>query len=1024
MTARPKIELWLATALFLAAGCETSGGNKNGNNWGPGVDGGGDTDTTTSTEFDTGTGSDGDADADTDADTDTDTDTDTDVDSDTDTDTDSDTGCGSDLDCPAEQFCDGGACIDDICEANTSRCQGDDVEECDSNGGAWSLKYTCGSEAYFPSICVEISPVFADCLCEDDWDCPGYTVCDVDICRGTGEEPNCSLPAEPFANMLPTLEIEWGGESIAAPQAVGSPFPDSAQTVMSPLVVNLDDDNGDGAINELDFPEIVFATFCDSSFKENGVLRAIHGGGSNKGGDYFATCGDTVWHEGDPVDMTCACDDATLNSSASLAAGDLDSDGVPEIVAMLEGVDGSISDGGFGVFDNTGELIFSTGDLNMGYTNAAITLANVDNQGFAEIVIGRHVFTLKHNDQNELVLLDEFEGEHAHGTQNQGPVSCVANIVGDSRAEIIAGTSVYSLPAPPPGVTERSQCSGSYTDPEHIAFCDGALLTAWDGATVNPDIEPEGFCAVADILGADQTTAPSPTNALDGVPEVITISDGRVQIFNGQDGSLHRDIELDGGTRGGAPNVDDFDGDGFPEIGSALSGQYVMIDLQDPTGDCPEWPTPFDDADAGMQGNPPRTGTCLHNGWRRVTEDNSSRVTGSSVFDFNGDGAAEVVYNDECYFRVYDGRNGDVLFKEASPSRTRIEYPIVADVDNDGNAEIVFGASNESGFCSVGNDYNNGLEVWGDANDMWVSARRIWNQHAYHVTNVLEGGGIPETEPESWLEYGGRRYNTYRSNPRSFGVAPDLTITGIQVSSPDAACGELSKLLDITVRVENGGDLRVGPGVVIRYSGFWASPTLLETLYADAVNTPLETILSGSLEPGDSILVTASYDSANNTPGTLPDEVRVAVDFGDAERECDEANNEMQSAVDPGQPMADLRVELGAADAEACPEPTVETTIINDGSAPASNILVRYFAGDPDQGGSVLHERTYAGSIAGGDSVTFIEAMPNFPVDTPVLIYATVDPENAIEECNDGNNTDEADNYVECQSPVVRSAKI
>ena len=36
--------------------------------------------------------------------------------------------------------------------------------------------------------------------------------------------------------------------------------------------------------------------------------------------------------------------------------------------------------------------------------------------------------------------------------------------------------------------------------------------------------------------------------------------------------------------------------------------------------------------------------------------------TGSSVFDFEGDGSAEVLYNDECFLRVYNGRDGTTVF--------------------------------------------------------------------------------------------------------------------------------------------------------------------------------------------------------------------------------------------------------------------------------------------------------------------------------------------------------------------------
>jgi hypothetical protein len=87
-------------------------------------------------------------------------------------------------------------------------------------------------------------------------------------------------------------------------------------------------------------------------------------------------------------------------------------------------------------------------------------------------------------------------------------------------------------------------------------------------------------------------------------------------------------------------------------------------------------------------------------------------------------------------------------------SFTSVEYPTVADVDNDGSAEVVV----------VSNDYwNEGeepttVQVIRDAEDRWVPARRIWNQHTYHVTNVREDGTIPQFEQPSW-----ELLNTYRT---------------------------------------------------------------------------------------------------------------------------------------------------------------------------------------------------------------------------------------------------------------------
>ncbi len=963
-----------------------------------------------------------------------------------------DISCSDDVNCPVDQFCNGTICVDDTCIAGASTCMGDVVYECPSNGSALEPKLTCDGGAYFVSACVDDGMGKAFCGCQDDWDCPANTVCDVDQCAGTGVEPTCSLPPVPFTQLLPSPEIVWGGSGEASRLATGKPYEKSAQVVMTPLVINLDDDNGDGQVNERDFPEIVFMTFCDSQFTTNGVLRALHGGGPQKGADFFAVCGADVWQEGDALPTSCAtaadnCSLATLNSTAALAAGDIDNDGLPEIVAITEGrglqihrADGTIA------LTTAGALWPSTG-----YSNPAPAIANVDNAGYAEVVVGRYVFTFGDDGNGNLVFVDQFSGSLMSGTQGQGPVPCVANLVGDTRQEIVAGTTVYAMPQPPAGATTIADCAMfPPSTPEETAFCSGQLLVAWDGQTVNgaaaiPNAQRDGFCAVADILGVDPVLAPSPTNPLDGNPEVVLINEGTLLVLEGATGTLRRSISLGAGTDGGAPNVDDFDGDGFPEVGSAFGTSYFVVDLQDTTTECPAWPSVLDDAISltGPQSNPPRTppmmgcatdadceavtpGTtcnettaeciCLHNGWKRKTEDDSSRVTGSSVFDFNGDGGAEVIYNDECFFRIYDGLTASVLFKEASESRTRIEYPVVADVDNDGNAEIVFATSNESGFCSVGGsyDYNNGIEVWGDPSDTWVSARRIWNEHAYHVTNVTEGGSILAPEPESWKVYNGRIYDTYRSNPRSYGIAPDLVVGAVQFSSVGDSCGALGDVIDITFEIANVGDLRVGPGIVIQFEGTWNALSLTETLYADlATMTPLEVVLQSSLEPGDSILLTVTYDATQNTPGTLPDVVNVIADATSAASECNETNNELAEPVVAPNALADLRIELGAVTGN-CP-PTVATTVFNDGTVAVVGVIVRYYAGDPNQGGSPIVDVPVPGTIPAGGSVMLSPTLMGFPSSaTGVTIFAIVDPDNAIPECNDGNNKDAAAQQVSC----------
>jgi hypothetical protein len=214
-----------------------------------------------------------------------------------------DISCSTDLDCPVDEHCNGTICVLDVCVPGTATCAGDDVLVCEPNGSGTVVKFSCGSDAYFTSVCVDDGQGAAACTCEDDWDCPANTTCEVGTCVGTGVAPTCSLPPVPFASALPVNEIQWGGTGQGSPanQAVNAPFPLSSQVSATPLVVNLDDDNGDGLINERDFPEIVFVTYCGVDVSVNGIVRAIHGGGPNKGQDFFATCGGTVWHEGDDI---------------------------------------------------------------------------------------------------------------------------------------------------------------------------------------------------------------------------------------------------------------------------------------------------------------------------------------------------------------------------------------------------------------------------------------------------------------------------------------------------------------------------------------------------------------------------------------------------------------------------------------------------------------------------------------------------------------------------------------------------
>jgi Tfp pilus tip-associated adhesin PilY1 len=67
-----------------------------------------------------------------------------------------------------------------------------------------------------------------------------------------------------------------------------------------------------------------------------------------------------------------------------------------------------------------------------------------------------------------------------------------------------------------------------------------------------------------------------------------------------------------------------------------------------------------------------------------------SGLATATAFDFLGDGVAEAIYADETQIYVFDGKTGQINLTSPRQSGTLIEYPVVADIDNDGSAEIVY----------------------------------------------------------------------------------------------------------------------------------------------------------------------------------------------------------------------------------------------------------------------------------------------------------------------------------------------
>lgn len=276
----------------------------------------------------------------------------------------------------------------------------------------------------------------------------------------------------------------------------------------------------------------------------------------------------------------------------------------------------------------------------------------------------------------------------------------------------------------------------------------GSLL--WEGQ--------DGYAAVADFDGKGQ-------------PSIVVAGEGYVAMYS-RDGLLKWRVAIPGGGpgwRGGPPTIADADGDGVPDIGVAGAASYTIFRAD---------------------------GSVL---WTKFAQDLSSSVTGSTFFDFDGNGSAEVLYADELNMRGFQGATGETLWSIPNPSGTALEYPLVVDVDRDGHADLVVVANNYY-FAGV-----NGVRVFQDENNAWVPTRSVWNQHAYSITNINDDLSVPRNPVPSW-----KSHNTFRLNKRMDADAraiADLTVGYLRVA--DGGVGGGSTL---TVRVGNAGSYNVPAG--------------------------------------------------------------------------------------------------------------------------------------------------------------------------------------------------------------------
>jgi len=246
-------------------------------------------------------------------------------------------------------------------------------------------------------------------------------------------------------------------------------------------------------------------------------VRFTASGFETPGGDHGFAEIEVIGDGPDPLPQLWAVTDPQhqLYSSTSIAIGDIDLDGRPEIVAVHE-------DGRLIAFEHDGAFKWKSPVVTtVGW--GALSIADLDQDGVPEIVAAGAAFD---NQGNRL-----WDGGHGRGGRNDARISTVADIDLDGRPEVVAGRSAY----------------------RH----DGTLL--WNAPI------GDGFPAVADIDDDDQA-------------EIAVVASGLVYLLEHTGAVKWGPFALPGGGFGGPPTIADVDGDGRPEIGIAGANNYVVFE--------------------------------------------------------------------------------------------------------------------------------------------------------------------------------------------------------------------------------------------------------------------------------------------------------------------------------------------------------------------------------------------------------------------------------------------------------------
>lgn len=324
----------------------------------------------------------------------------------------------------------------------------------------------------------------------------------------------------------PDLQIDWQFSDF-------DPSPGHREVMMTPIVVPLTDDDGDGVPSEGDQRAILFNTFAGGDYGNNGILRALRGDGTA-----------LLWSVVDPAWQT--------QPDSALAAADISGDAWPEIIAVSE-------DSHLMAFDRFGTPLWKS-TATVPSERGGVFVADLEGDGALDLIYGNQIY-----DAAGTLVSSGAAGIGSNASRTEFPTSFAADIDGDGVQEVVVGNALYrpdgsslwanGQPDGFPAVANFDDDPAGeivvvFSNQVRIQDDDGALIA---GPVALPGTGSGGPPTVADFDG-------------DGAPEIGVANLSFYTVLDGDLDILWSNPTQDASSSITGSSSFDFDGDGASEV--------------------------------------------------------------------------------------------------------------------------------------------------------------------------------------------------------------------------------------------------------------------------------------------------------------------------------------------------------------------------------------------------------------------------------------------------------------------------